>query len=72
MKVLEQERCERLRNILIKENVDGILISNGSNMRYLSGFSGETGFLLITCQATVIFTDSRYTIQARKRVKLSP
>ena len=66
MKVLEQERCERLRNILIKENVDGILISNGSNMRYLSGFSGETGFLLITCQATVIFTDSRYTIQAKE------
>lgn len=66
MKELEQTRCQRVRNILIKENIDGVLISNVSNMRYLSGFSGGTGYLLITHNMAVIFTDSRYTIQAKE------
>lgn len=66
MKELEQARCERIRDILVKENLDGVLISNISNMRYLSGFSGGTGYLLITNREAVIFTDSRYTIQAKE------
>lgn len=66
MKELELARCERIRDILEKEKLDGILISNASNMRYLSGFSGGTGYLLITDREAVIFTDSRYTIQAKE------
>lgn len=66
MKELELARCERIRDILVKEKLDGILISNASNMRYLSGFSGGTGYLLITDREAVIFTDSRYTIQAKE------
>lgn len=66
MKELEQARCERIRDILKKENLDGILVSNASNMRYLSGFSGGTGCLIITDREAVVFTDSRYTIQAKE------
>ena len=66
MKELELARCEKIRDILVKEKLDGILISNASNMRYLSGFSGGTGYLLITDREAVIFTDSRYTIQAKE------
>lgn len=66
MKELELSRCKRIREILEKEKIDGVLISNSSNMRYLSGFSGGTGYLLITDRETVIFTDSRYTIQAKE------
>lgn len=66
MKELELARCEKIHDILVKEKLDGILISNASNMRYLSGFSGGTGYLLITDREAVIFTDSRYTIQAKE------
>lgn len=66
MKELELARCEKIRDILVKEKLDGILISNASNMCYLSGFSGGTGYLLITDREVVIFTDSRYTIQAKE------
>lgn len=66
MKQLEQARCQRIREILTKENLDGVLISNAFNMRYLSGFSGDAGYVLITGRESVIFTDSRYTIQAKE------
>lgn len=66
MKELELVRCKRIRDILQREKLDGILISNAFNMRYLSGFSGGTGYLLITDREAVIFTDSRYTIQAKE------
>ena len=44
--------------------MDGILISNGENRRYLSGFIGSAGFLLITGCETRLITDFRYTEQA--------
>ena len=47
-----------------EQNLDGIWISDGSNMRYLSGFTGGTGALFISAKRKVLFTDSRYTTQA--------
>lgn len=55
---------EKIQEILKQYAVDGILISNGCNIRYLSGFAGETGYLFITEDRKVILTDFRYTIQA--------
>lgn len=55
---------ERVINILNKLSIDAVLVSNGYNMRYLSGFSGATGYLLISKEKQIIFTDFRYTIQA--------
>lgn len=50
--------------ILDKLSMDAILVSNGFNMRYLSGFSGATEYLYISRRKQIIFTDFRYTIQA--------
>lgn len=58
------ERVRRLRARLADEQVDGILITNGENRRYLSGFIGTAGYLLITQNAAVLATDFRYTEQA--------
>lgn len=55
---------DRVIEILDKLSIDAILVSNGFNMRYLSGFSGATGYLYISRQKQIIFTDFRYTIQA--------
>lgn len=50
--------------ILERLSLDAVLISDGYNMRYLSGFSGATGYLYISKNQQVILTDFRYTIQA--------
>ena len=41
-------RLQRLRDALGERELDGALISNAQNRRYLSGFTGSAGYLLIT------------------------
>lgn len=60
------ERMERLMKCMEELKVDALLVADGCNMRYLSGFSGETGYLYISEQHKVILTDSRYTTQAKE------
>jgi len=57
-------RVERLRSTLAKHELDGALISNAQNRRYLSGFTGSAGYLLITQDAAWIATDFRYYEQS--------
>ena len=57
-----QEICNNLR-------LDAVLISNGNNMRYVSGFAGETGYLYISMKNHMIITDFRYTYQAEAEAK---
>lgn len=60
---------DKISEIMRQYAIDGLLISNGYNMRYLSGFSGATGYLFITEGRKVILTDFRYTIQAENESK---
>lgn len=57
-------RYQKLQKLLEEKGLDAILVSDGYNMRYLSGFTGATGYLLITKNSKTLFTDSRYTIAA--------
>ncbi len=59
-----QARISRLRASLEKHELDGALISNPQNRRYLSGFTGSAGYLLITPDDAVIATDFRYYEQS--------
>ncbi len=44
--------------------IDALLVSAPPNIRYLSGFTGDNGLLLVTPDSQVLFTDPRFTIQA--------
>jgi Xaa-Pro aminopeptidase len=44
--------------------IDALLVSAPPNIRYLSGFTGSNGLLLVTPDSQTLFTDPRYTIQA--------
>jgi Xaa-Pro aminopeptidase len=44
--------------------IDALLVSALPNIRYLSGFTGSNGLLLVTPDSQILFTDPRYTIQA--------
>lgn len=57
---LIEQRLGRLRGRLPELSVDGLLISQPENRRYLSGFTGSAGALLITATRALIATDSRY------------
>lgn len=59
-----QIRYDKLQTLLETKRLDAILVSDGYNMRYFSGFTGATGYLLITKNSKTLFTDSRYTIAA--------
>ena len=57
-------RVQRLRHALEKHELDGALISNPQNRRYLSGFTGSAGYLLVTPADAIIATDFRYYEQS--------
>ncbi len=59
-------RLEKLREKLIFQKLDAILISSMANRFYLTGWHGdiESGYLLITPKKSFVVTDSRYTEEA--------
>jgi Xaa-Pro aminopeptidase len=57
-------RLVRLRAALAEAGLPALLVSASANRRDLSGFTGSYGWLLITAEAALLFTDSRYTERA--------
>lgn len=62
-------RVERLQSELGGHDVPAMLVTNPVNMRYLTGFSGDVGLLVITGDAAVLAVDPRYTEQAQREAR---
>ena len=60
-------RLTKLRETLTTDGLDAILITQPENRRYLSGFTGSTGVLLISQDQAVLATDFRYYEQVEKQ-----
>ncbi|MBN1218787.1 MAG: aminopeptidase P family protein [Anaerolineae bacterium] len=60
-------RLEKFRQQMAEANLDGFLITQPENRRYLSGFTGSAGVLIITADKQVLATDSRYYEQVRQQ-----
>ncbi len=58
------ERLDRIRAALAEAEVEALLIGSGYNRRYASGFTGSSGWLLISAEHAGLATDFRYTEQA--------
>ena len=58
-----------LRKKLSTFGVDAILVTDLVNVRYLSGFTGTSGYLIITQKHALFVTDFRYKEQAHDEVK---
>ncbi len=65
----EQRRAERLRRAIEEEGYGSLLVSQRENVRYLTGFTGSAGIVLVTRKKVVLVTDFRYKLQARKEVR---
>ena len=62
-------RRTRLRSALARARLDAFITANRPNVRYVCGFSGSSGALLVTDGFAALFTDSRYTLQASGEVE---
>jgi Xaa-Pro aminopeptidase len=62
-------RQKKLREHLATTRFDALLISHLPNIRYLCGFTGSAGLLLVEEAGSVFFTDVRYDTQAHEEVK---
>jgi len=51
------------------KKIDAYLISNKSNIQYLSNFNGSNGFMIISKKKKYLFTDSRYILRAKDTIK---
>ena len=64
-----ENRQNKLKSILAKHNLDGMLITRLSNVRYICGFTGSAGSCIITPDKDYFITDGRYMEQSRQEVK---
>jgi len=63
------KRQNNLRTLFAQENLDGMLVTNLTHIRYLCGFTGSAGSLLVTHDKCEFITDGRYTFQSKNEVK---
>src|SRR3972149_7272018 len=61
-------RLTLLRESFKRKGIDGFLVTEIHNIRYLTGFSGSSAYLLITKKENIFVTDFRYKEQAEKEV----
>jgi Xaa-Pro aminopeptidase len=59
------KRLRKLRTSIAEKGLDALLLSQPENLRYLSGFTGSSGWLLISGQNVILATDFRYVEQAK-------
>ncbi len=62
------ERLEALLARLDRDNLDALVVSHPANIRYLTGFSGTSGVLLVTGKGAVFVTDFRYETQSKDEI----
>lgn len=62
-------RLERLREKLDENKLDGLLITNSYNRRYMTGFTGTAGVVLVSKNGAKFITDFRYVEQAENQIK---
>ncbi|RDE31778.1 aminopeptidase P family protein [Parageobacillus thermoglucosidasius] len=63
------EKLEKLRALFAEYDIDGMLVTNPYNRRYITGFTGTAGVAVISQDKAVFITDFRYIEQASKQVQ---
>ena len=74
------DRIEKIRNLLKKKKFDGYILSTfdeylneyvpdyNQRLRWLTGFTGSSGLVLLIDDRCLFFTDGRYLVQAKKEI----
>jgi len=59
------KRLQRLREELAAWDLDALVVADNASIRYLTGFTGSYGVLLVTGDDAYLVTDGRYEEQVR-------
>jgi Xaa-Pro aminopeptidase len=59
------KRRRSLQKLLAAAKFESLLITHPANWYYLTGFTGESGALLVSRRGTALLTDGRFAVQAR-------
>jgi len=62
-------RLRTLRRRMAAAAVESLLVTNLPDVRYLCGFTGSNAALAITPNRAALFTDGRYTVQAKQQTQ---
>jgi len=62
-------RIALLKKELARRGLDSLLVTDGTNVSYLSGFTGHDSMLLVTLGHNYFITDSRYIEEARESIR---
>jgi Xaa-Pro aminopeptidase len=65
-------RLARTRDAIRATNLDAFVVSHPPNIRYLTGFSGSAGILVLTPATWILLVDFRYVIAARTLRRSDP
>lgn len=64
-----QQRVSKLREAMALQGVSAMFVASDINRRYLTGFTGSAGYVLITETESYLLTDFRYMTQAPEQAK---
>lgn len=62
-------RLDALRNTLDTAGVEALYVTNLTNIRYLTGFTGSTALLFVDSGDARLFVDPRYHVQAEQQAR---
>ncbi len=62
-------RTASARRAIAEAGLDALVVSQPANIRYLCGYSGSAGLLLVTARGSDFLTDFRYQEQVKREVK---
>lgn len=65
--MMQQARLDRIRVVMQEQGLQALLITNGVNRQYMTGFTGSAGYVLITDAHAYLLTDFRYMTQAPRQ-----
>ena len=68
MSFLYSNRQEKFKSVLGEQGIDGILITNLTNIRYICGFTGSSATCLVLPEKQYFLSDGRYAEQSREQV----
>jgi Xaa-Pro aminopeptidase len=63
------KRIAEIKKQARRDNFDGVIVTHMNYIRYLTGFTGSAGLLVITGNEARFLTDFRYKDQAARQVK---
>src|ERR1700732_2917325 len=65
MKTLLHRRRDSLTSNILDAKIDALLTTSPANWYYLTGFTGESGALVVSRKSTTLITDGRFMVQGR-------